>query len=767
MFLIVFLFYQYETSFDTQFSDHERIYRIEKTEIRGENIAQTTRSSRLIPELVTAEIPEVEKAIGIVSGSYGVSIVHYPENKAWSWLTSHRVSKEFFEIFDFKILDGQKETLFADPASVVVTQSMATKIYGEASAVGKTIFLWNRPRQISGVVEDPPENSHLKFDFLTSIDHFFNNSRWDRERMATSWNYLNTVLNYVKLAEGVAHDVVEDKINAIYSRYKVENDPDRSFALVPVNDIHLHSTARWQISDSGNYIFVQLVFYAGLIIALLTLINFVKISLANVTQRIKETGVRKTLGGTNRSLVLAIVGENALIILTAILLSIGLVYALGQIEKSWLPLGIYPSFLITPLTIVTLLIFLLMGALIPSIIPIGILSKLSTVNALRGAVTSAGHNYGLLRMLMSFQVLFSLILITLTFFFKDQINFILTRDTGFEKEQVMYMELHAQNARAESLNTFKQYLTTIPGINSVTNSIQVPLKWAGGQDYTIKSESGEKEIIVSRSGVNHEFFKTLEIEVIEGREFSIDYSDRTTCILNEMAVKKLGLNNPIGQRVRYIREGRPDEVKTVVGVVKDFNFRSMHSPLLPAQFVWVPRGPIVSINFTPSNVESIIANVQENWNRFSLEGDFNYTFLDEYFASQHEEDIRLKSSISFLSMVIIFLSSLGIYGMSAFIGQKRQKEVAVRKVLGSSGLGVFWLLSKSYVTTVAMALILAVYPIYFLVNRWLDNFAYTTSFNYLNFGIGLIIVLGIVISVSGINTFKVVVKNPVDTLNHE
>lgn len=768
VFLIVFSFYQFETSFDSQFTDYQRIYRIEKIEKRGDVINHTTGASRLIPELVKAEIPEVEEAIGLINGSFDITRVNYPEDKPWSWLNSHWVSKEFFDVFDFEVLEGNKETLFDNPDAVVLTRSMALKIFGDGPAIDKTIFIWGRPRPVSGVVEDAPKNSHMQFDFLTSMDRFFSSPRWDTERMASSWSYLNFVLNYVKLAEGTDPGIVQAKINLLYSRYRAESDPDRSFILVPVNDIHLYSKARWQIADSGNPIFVRLVFYAGMIIALLTLINFVKISLASVTQRIRETGVRKTLGGSNQSLAISIISENALVILFAILLSLGLVYFLTSLKWDVLPLDIYQEFLTSSLTITVLSAFLIAGALIPSLIPIRVLSRLSITNALRGTVSSVGHNFRLLRGLMSFQVFFSLILISVTFFFRDQVDYILTRDTGFEKEQVMYMELHAENAQAGPLEAFKQYLHTIPGINSVTNSLQVPLKWAGGQNYALKQQGGEKEIMVSRSGVNYEFFKTLEVEIIEGREFSADFpSDSVATILNESAVRSLGLTNPIGKKVLHSRGGNVVEEKTVIGVVKDFNFRSMHSPLLPAQFIWVPRGPIVSVNFNPNSIESVITDIKDNWNRFDLEGDFNYTFLGDYFASQHDEDIQLKSTITFLSVVIIFLSSLGIFGISAFIGMRKQKEVAIRKVLGSSGGSVFWLLTRNYVITVAVALVFAIYPVHYLVNLWLDNFAYTTRFNYLNFVFGLTIVLGVVILISGINALRVVVRNPIDTLNQE
>lgn len=701
----------------------------------------------------------------MINGSFDVTVVHYPEDIAWSWLNSHWVSKDFFDVFDFKVLEGNKETLFDDLNSIVISQSMASKIFEEESPIGKTIFINGRSRPISGVVENAPENSHMQFDFVTSMERYFGNPRWDEERMS-SWNYLNSVMNYIKLSEGTNPAIVEQKINSLYARYKAEDDPERSFVLVPVNDIHLHSKAHRQIADPGNAMFVQLVFYAGLIIALLTLINFVKISLANVTQHMKETGVRRVLGGSNRSLTLSIVGENAFVILLAILLSFGLIYALGSIKVSWLPIDIYQDFLTSPLTLTALSAFLAIGTLVPSLIPISILSRLSITNALRGTISSAGHNFGLLRALMSFQVLFSLMLISLTFFFKDQINYVLTRDTGFNKDQVFFMELHAENARAESLEAFKQYLRTIPGVNSVSNSIQMPLKWAGNQSYQLREQRGDESILVSRSGVNHDFFHTLGIEIIEGREFLRDFSDSSSTILNESAIKALGIIDPIGKKVHHIRGNRIEE-KTIVGVVKDFNFRSMYTPLLPAQFIWIPTGPVISLNFTPSSVESIVANLEENWDKFDVEGDFNYTFMDDYFASRHKEDIQLKSTISFLSVVIVFLASLGIFGMSSFIGQRKQKEVAIRKVLGSTGVGAFWLLTKNYVITVMAALIIIIYPVYFLVNLWLSNFAYTTDINYRNFGFSLVIVLGIVVLVSGINTVKVVVKNPVDTLNHE
>ncbi len=768
VFLVVFSFYQFENSFDSQFSDHQRIYRIEKIEKRPEDLKHTTRGSRLLPELVKAEIPEVEKAIGLINGSFDMRIVHYPKNKPWNRLIMHYVSKDFFDVFDFNVLEGNKETLFDDPTSVVITQSMASKIYGQESALGKTIFLSGNPRSISGVVEDAPENSHIQFDFLTSIDRFFGFPRWDAERLTSSWNYLNFVMNYIKLSDGADPDIVEEKINAIYSRYRVENDPDRSFILIPVNDIHLHSKAEWRITDPGNSFFVQLVFYAGLIIALLTLINFIKISLVSVTQRIKETGVRKVLGGSNRSLILSIVSENTFIILLAILMSFGLVYALGLLKISWLPLDVYQDFLTSPLTLTILFIFLIMGALIPSVIPIGILSRLPITNALRGKVTSGGHNYGLLRALMSFQVLFSLILISITFFFTDQINYILTRDTGFEKEQILFMEQYIQNGQTPLIDTFKEELLTIPSINSVSTSAQIPLRWASGPNYELIPKGKEHGIMTSRAFIGYDYFKTLGTEIIKGRAFSKDIpSDSTRIIINESAVKSLGLENPIGEKFLINLAGGLTE-RTVVGVVKDFNFRSMHTPLLPAYFMYTPRGSVITVNFASnSDIESLLSNIEKVYVKYTHEDAFIYTFMDDLFASQHNEDIQLKSTISFLSIVIIFIASLGIFGMSAFIGQRRQKEMAIRKVLGSKVVQVFWLLNKDYVIAVFIALIISIYPVYFLVNLWFDNFAYTTNINYLNFGFGLVIVLGIVVFVSGINTLKVAVKNPIDTLSND
>lgn len=768
VFLIVFSFYQFETSFDTQYSDSERVYRVERIDKREDRIRHTTTNSKLLPELAVSEIPEVEAAVGVISARHYRNNIQYPADKPWSGLKRHRVTKNFFEIFDFEILEGNIETVLDDPTSMVITQSMAHKLFGEEQAVGKTVFLDRQPMLVSGVIADVPENLHMQFDFLTSMDRLYNTPRWDADRLATEWNYASFVLSYLKLSENADPEEVAEKIHSIYSRFRTEDDPDRSFILTPVNDIHLYSHTDWELMDNGNPTFVRLVFFAGLITLLLTFINFVKMSLANTTLRIRETGIRKVLGGSKHSLALSIICEHGLVLLLAILLSFGLVYSLGAGEVSWLPLTLYRDFLTSPMTLSVLAVLLVLGTVIPSIIPISMLTRLSTMKALKGTVTSSGHNFGVLRILMSVQVLFSLVLITLTFFFKDQIDYILTRETGFDKEGILFMERYIQDGQTPSVDTFKDELLTISGINAVTTSAQIPLRWAAGENYELIPVGEENGVMMSRGWIGYDYFKTLGAEIIKGRDFSKDIpADSTRIVINEAAVRSLGVEDPIGKKFQINFGGGLAE-RTIVGVVKDFNFRSMHSPLLPAYFMCTPRGPVITVNFAPnSDIESLLSSIERAYVKYSPEEAFNYTFMGDYFAAQHDEDINLKNAISFLSVVIIFLASLGIFGMSAFIGQRKEKEVAIRKVLGSTGSSVFWLLSRNYVITVLAALFIAIYPVYLLVNQWFDNFAYTTHINYFNFGLGLLIVLGTVILVSGINTLKVAVKNPVDTLNHE
>lgn len=765
VFLIVFSFYQFETSFDSQYTGSERIYRVERIDKHEDRVRHTTTNSKLLPELAVSEIPEVEKAVGLINARHYRNNVQYPINKPWSGLRRHRVSKNFFDIFDFEVLEGNIETALDDPSSTVITRSMADKLFGDEPAIGKTIFLDRQPVQVSGVIADVPENAHIQFDFLTSMDRLYNAPRWDPDRLATEWNYASFVLSYLKLAKDADPEEVAEKIHSIYSRFRTEGDPDRSFVLRPINDIHLYSHTDWELMDNGNPMFVRLVFFAGLITLLLTFINFVKMSLANATLRIRETGIHKVLGGSNRSLSLSIFCEHGIILLLAIVLSFALVYTLGGREVSGLSLTLDQRFLTTPVTLMVLVGLLILGAVIPSIVPIRMLTRLSTTKALKGTVTSSGHNFGILRFLMSVQVLFSLVLITLTFFFKDQINYIMTRETGFEKERILFMERYIQDGQTPPVENLKEELLTMPGINSVTTSSQIPLRWAAGQNYELIPVGQDDGVMMSRGWTGYDYFKTLGTEIVRGRAFSRDIpSDSTRIIVNESAVKSLGLENPVGEKFLINFGGQLVE-RTIVGVVRDFNFRSMHSPLLPAYFMCAPRGPVVTVNFSPnSDIESLLAGIESAYIKYSPEESFNYTFMEDHFAAQHDEDINLKNAIAFLSVVIIFLSSLGIFGMSAFIGQRKQQEVAIRKVLGSTGSGLFWLLSRNYVITVLTALVIAIYPVYFLVNLWFDNFAYTAPVNYLNFGFGLIIVLGIVILVSGINTLKVAVKNPVDTL---
>ncbi|MCE7995006.1 MAG: hypothetical protein HEP71_23715 [Roseivirga sp.] len=765
-FLAIYSFHQFENSYDNSFTDADRLYRIEKINHDQEE-KRTNSTSYLLHQYAGEQIAGIEGITGLINTRYDRINFQYPEGTPWHALKHMVVKSDFFEIFDFDFIEGQASSAFDGPQRTVITYEIKERLFGSGEAIGKIVLLNERPYEITGVIR-LPENTHFQFDFLLDDKTFFANPFWDKPRLATDWHYAEFIFHYVKIAAGREEEVIE-QLESLHAAKKHEDEPDASFLLQPVSDIHLDESTDWELAENGNGSFVNMIMILGIIIIVLVAVNYSFINIAQVSHRIKELGLRNILGSSKTGLIYLIIIENFLSIFTATVLAYATLFRLDGNLPIDLPIEIYSSMILNGEAILLTLGLVFAIGLTASLSPILYVLNFRPISALQGKISTRFGNSALLKSLMSVQVVISLGLIITMVFFHEQLNYILGKDPGFEVENIGYMERYDRGENRPAYVGFKEALLNIPGVNGVTNSAQLPLRWPAGNNYELVPLGQDEGIMTSRAWIGYDYFKTLEIEMLEGREFSREMvSDTSAIIISESASRELGLQTPLGQKVKiFFRGGDVVEEKRVIGIVKDFNYRTLHSALMPHYYILAPNGPVVTVNFNDINNQRAHEQIRSLWDEFSPVEAFNFTFMNEHYKGQYQSDLAQRNAIYILALVILILASMGIFGISSFISQKATKDLSIRKVLGAEVSTLYLYQAKQYLIVAAISFVLCLAPVYFVITNWLDGYAYRIDITPANFLIGFLMVLTIVVIVVSNNILKVALLNPINTLKDE
>jgi len=765
-FLAIYSFYQFEGSYDSVFTDSEKVYRIEKIELDRDRRANGT--SYLFDQYAQEQISGIEDITGVINSRFDRINFQYPEGTPWHALHHMVVRDNFFEVFDFQFIEGQSASAFDQSQSLVITQKIKERLFDGRDALGEIVLLNERPYQVAGVIV-LPENTHFEFDYILGFGAVFNNPRWDKSRLATDWHYADFIFNYAKITPGMEDAVIEN-LNQLYAAHKSDQEPEANFRLQAVTDIHLAPSTDWELSDNGNGSFVNMIMIIGLIIIVLVAVNYSFINIAQVGQRLKEFGLRSVLGSSKGNLISVIILENTLSIFIASVLAYATLFKLDGGLPFDFPIEVHSQAIFNMKGLLLLLGLVLCIGFLASLSPIMLVRRFQPIPAMQGRFSSKFGNKGRLRSLMAVQVIISLSLITTMVFFHDQLNYILGKDPGFEVKNIGYMERFDRGENRPSYESFKEALLNIPGVKSVTNAAQLPLKWPAGNNYRLVLKGKEDGIMTSRAWVGYDYFKTLEVELKAGREYSKEFpSDSTALIVSESAVRELGIeDDPLGKVVKiFFRGGDIVQEKRIIGVVSDFNYRTLHSPLRPHYYFLAPDGPNVTVNFEDIDNTATIERIESIWSEFSPVEAFNFTYMNNHFKRQYQSDLAQRNAIYVLAAIILLLASMGIFGISSYIAQKATKALSIRKVLGAQVLQLYLFQAKQYFIVCFVSFILSLAPVYFLVSNWLEAYAYRIDIAPVNFVIGFLIVLSIVVLVITGNILKIATLNPVNTLKDE
>ena len=768
-FILISLFVQFELSYDTFHEKADRIYRVAKEDpgsyYLGTN--QYAATSAPMAQALMDEFPEVEHGVQIepVEVVLGLEDIRFHEEGLYA-------TRHFFEVFSFDLLHGNSETALVDPNSVILTASLAQKYFGTADPIGQVLSYVRAGEPgtltITGVVADPPPNSHFTFDYLLSMTtsnyyrHLLETDQWDSNNFRT----------YVSLYPGYDLPAFEEKLVALAQKYLgridyYQRNPDRISIYFPqaLTDIHLHSHLNFEIGPNGDITYVYLFSAIGLLILLIACINYMNLATAWSTMRAKEVGVCKVLGAQRGQLVGQFLGEALLLSAVALGLAVLLVYMLLPVfnkltaREMSLEWADQPGFWLGVVG-VGLAVGLLSGSY-----PALMLSGYKPVGVLKGVLqrrTGKATVRGVL-VVTQFAITVALVVGTLTIY--QQLHYIRTANTGVDRDHVVSIPVE-DRAVQEQYAALRDALTKHPDVLGVTASWRNPTQ-IGAQSGATSWEGAEEgqHISVYHMAVQQGFVELFQIALVEGRGFSEEMTAdaREGMLINETMARQLGWETAVGKWFDF--QGR--ELR-IVGVMKDFNFLSFHQAMAPLALYLGSEGDFsrVLVKVRPEQVPATLAHLEATMATFSPGSPFVYEFLDDAYSSMYQTEVRLGRLFSYFTGLALIIACLGLLGLAAFTSAQRTKEIGIRKVLGATLADILVLISREFLKLVAIAFVIATPVAYFVMRRWLESFAYRIEIGVTVFLFTLALVLLSAILTVSYQSIKAALADPVKSLRH-
>ncbi len=749
--LLILLFVQYELSYDTYHERPEDLYRLERQWLSPDGSVRGGFAS-LAPSFVVfleKEFPEIENAVRIYpieTALASMGDTHYEEKRVYF------AEQDIFDVFSIPLIEGDPKTALAEPDGLVISQSIAKKYFRDEDPIGRQIkFDQTYLFQVTGVMEDTPSNSHVHFDFLASYLGLKGlRGSGERDYFHGARNFSdNVTFAYVRFAPGTDPDAVRAKIPGFMDRV-LGTRKDKDGNIIPasqgntillrkVTDIHLHSHTSKELETNGDIRYVNLFTVIALFVLIIACINFMNLSTARATQRAREVGLRKVVGANRRRLTTQFLGESLMISLMAILLALALVGLLLPAFNAFSSRNIDFGLLFNPVGLLTILGVFVLTGIVSGFYPALYLSAFRPATILRGELTRGVRGALMRKVLVVFQFAISVALIVGVGVVYKQMRFLQNADLGFERENIIM--LRADDKIKQSWQDFKQQLTGSPHILNATLSKRAPtgrLLDAPGFRVELNGQMLTSPFSMPHNRVDFDFFKTYGMEIIAGRDFSMEYptdADKAF-ILNETAVRRLGLERPEDAVGLPISTVAPFLNGNVIGVVKDFNYESMHNEIIPIiTYIQPIQANTVSIRVAAGQIREALTDVEAVWKRFNPTYPFQYDFLDDRIGEQYRNEERMMQMFGYFSLFAIVIACLGLFGLASFMAEKRTKEIGIRKVLGASLANIMVLLSREFTLLVMIGNIIAWPLAYFAMNVWLNNFAYKTGIGWVVFAV--------------------------------
>jgi len=768
--LFIILYVTDEWSYDRFHKNIERMYRVG---LNGKLAGQEVHVVSTPPPLASAmvnEVPGVEQALRL--WQWGDVVIRY-EDKVFTEDLIFHTDSNFFKVFSFELLEGDPETALKEPNSMVITESIANKFFGDGEKLGQIITFSNdnKAMKVTGVIEDPPHNSHFKYNYLISFssNDFGKSDQW----------ISNSLHTYFILEEGAKLDNIQLALNnnlipkyvgpalqqflGISLEQFMEQDGAYGYFITAVKDIHLHSDIDGELEPPGDIAYIYIFVAIGLFIIIIASINFMNLSTAKSSGRAREVGMRKTLGSLKSQLISQFLIESTIYSFIAVTLAAFVVSVLLPQFNLLSGKELEFSQLLNPLMIFGAITLMLLIGILAGSYPAFYLTRFKVADVFKGSAAK-GSKSGLIRGgLVVIQFSISILLIICTMLVYRQLQYTQNKNLGFDKEKVIVI---SNVDRLESnRKAFKDALQNDANIvaASYSNSV-IP----GVNNTTIfRKPESEEDHIIGLYFADHEHFDVMGFELVAGRNFSREFpSDSTAMLVNEAIVDAMGWEDPIGERLISFNGEKPMEI-TVVGVLKDYNFESLRENIRPIMIRLGDFGNDMTVRYTHEDPKEAVELLESKWKEVAPNEPFEFAFLDERFDEMYRAEQRLGVLFTIFTGLAIFIACLGLFGLAAFTAEQRTKEIGIRKAMGASSFTIVRLLSSEFVKFILIAFVISIYPAYYFISGWLENFVYRIGIDWWVFLLSGIIAFVISLITVSFQSVKASRLDPATTLRYE
>ncbi|MEO9806142.1 MAG: ABC transporter permease [Reichenbachiella sp.] len=774
-FIFISLYIINELSYDRFHSESHNIYRVHvHGQMMGQSMDMAATASPMAQALLN-EYPEVTKVTRIKeSGAWFIGRGEKKFNEDGVLFAD----SSFFDVFDFKLLSGDQRTALIKPRSVVLTESYAKKYFGDEDPLGQkltveqdTIFY-----TVTGVMEDVPDHSHMQFDMMGSMSTYrhWNNNQW------VSHNHYT----YITLNENADVGAFEEKIQELVYKYvgpQVEQflgttmdaweSAGNSFGyyLMPLENIYLHSSVDEEMQANSDISYIYIYSLIALVLLSIAIINFVNLATAQSSSRAKEVGIRKVVGSSKRRLVTQFIFESIVVSAIATLLASLLVFLLTPYFIELIGKEIAYSLTSSVWSIAALSGLAILIGIMAGFYPSFVLAAFQPVHVLKGTMSTGAKAGWMRNLLVIIQFTAAIIIIIGTVVVYNQIDFMLNKNLGFDKEQIVV--IRRSDVLRNNLETFKNDLLKNPNIKEVANAMSIPGKDRYNNNAHMTEENPESPYLLFENRVSFGYAELMNLELVEGRFFSKDYpSDSNGVVINEAAVRTIGYDEPLGKRfINQDRQGNK-QLMTIIGVVKDYHIESLHKPIEPSMLRLMPgnwEGYVTIKLSNTHNVRETLQFIESTWFNHSYNKPFQYFFFDDDYANLYNSESTTAQVFVVFAGLSIFIACLGLIGLVTYTAAIRKKEIGIRKVLGASTTTLIKLLSNEIVKLIIISTLIAWPLAYFATDYWLQNFADRLSISpwiYLTSTFIVVFIGGLAIS---FQTLKASMGNPVDSLRQE
>jgi len=774
--LLIVLYIVDEFSYDRFHEDAGLMYRVNLYGRMSEQDFNSCYSSAPVAAGFLEEIPEVEDACRIAPWD---NITLLKNEDAYTEKTVLLADSNFFDFFSFNLIQGDPQSILSKPYSLVLTETAANKIFGYTGAgdrrsIGQFLEFgidkW--VCTVTGIVEDPPPNSHFHFSMILSME---------------SWNYSrnpmwinNELLTYIKLNDNADWKNVEAKIPALVKKHIgpqaeqflgiswdefQEQGNDYGFYLQPLPDIHFAPEVDLHLEPGGNMNTIYMLIAIAVFIVIIASINFMNLSTARFSGRAKEVGVRKSLGGTVRSLRMQFLIESVFYTLVSLLFAMVILsLLLPQFNVlSGKLMHINALFNVNFLTGILLLVVIV--GLLAGSYPAFYLTSFRPVEVLRGRIKAGMKSKGIRSILVVFQFTLSIGLIICTLLIYKQLQYLQEKDVGFDRKNVMV--IRNVESLASSKIAFKEELLKLPEVIDASICNQVPpdvvfsdLFRPRGED---NQERGSNYCIV-----DEDLKETLKLSMADGRFFSMEFpSDSNAVVINEAASRLFGWENPVGQKLQTFWKENDMDVREVIGVVNDYNYQSLEESITSLIIFPGTEGNNLLVRISPGNLNRTIRLIQSKWESFAHGTSFDYSFIADNFNAKFRKEHKLSILVLLFTCLAIVIGAMGLFGLATFTSEQRSREIGIRKALGASSDNIVKLISMEYLVLILISFIVAIPLSYAIITWWLKNFAYKTNLGVISFLVGGVIALAVALLSVSYQSLKAASRNPVDSLRYD